>query len=68
MCKWNYGPFGSGEVFRDRLVCHLLWDHDWRFLDLHGTSRVCRRCGLQKTLKTKKQKVGKGWKKSTISQ
>ena len=46
MREWIYGAFGSEDVFRDRLKCHLLRRHDWEFLDGYGLHQRCRKCGL----------------------
>ena len=48
---YKYGSFGSEDVFRDRLKCHLLLRHDWQFLDGYGVVQRCRNCGLYRTRK-----------------
>lgn len=51
MGRYIYGSFGSGDVKRTRLICHLLRRHDWAFVDGYGLSRRCRKCGLYRHTK-----------------
>lgn len=46
---YKYGAFGSNDVLRARLKCHLLRRHDWLFLDGYGIVQRCRNCGLYRT-------------------
>lgn len=49
--KFKYGSFGSGEVFRARMLCHLTFSHDWEFRDGYGFLQRCRKCGLYRGVK-----------------
>ena len=44
--EYIYGAFGSKEVFWNRMKCHLLFRHDWKFLDGYGINQRCNNCGL----------------------
>lgn len=56
MLKYRYGSFGSEDVFRARLLCHLTFSHDWKFCDGYGLLQRCKKCGLYRTYRTRKRR------------
>ena len=47
--RFRYGSFGSDDVFRMRIKCHLMNKHDWKFCDAYGNLQRCTKCGLYRS-------------------